>query len=112
MAGKLKTLYSCAQCGGQTPKWQGQCPHCGAWNSLVETLRSQRRPDGAPVYSTLTGLTLMVFYVFALQCISTVAVVRRETNSWKWPFLQWFYMGVLAWSLAFATKLIGHACGL
>ena len=45
----------------------------------------------------------MVFYVFALQCVSTVAVVRRETNSWKWPLFQWLYMGVLAWGLAFVT---------
>src|SRR6185369_3787706 len=50
-------------------------------NSLAKTLQNQRRPDGTPVYSALTAVTLMVFYVFALQCVSTVAVVRRETNS-------------------------------
>jgi ferrous iron transport protein B len=55
---------------------------------------------------------LMVFYVFALQCVSTVAVVRRETNSWKWPLFQWLYMGVLAWSLAFITWHVGHLLGL
>jgi ferrous iron transport protein B len=79
--------------------------------TLAQTLRDQQRPDGTPVYTTLTGVTLMVFYVFAMQCVSTVAVVRRETNSWKWPFFQWLYMGALAWGLAFLTyhggKLLG-----
>jgi len=70
---------------------------------LAKTLREQKRPDGSPVYTTLTAVSLMVFYVFALQCVSTVAVVRRETNSWKWPLFQWLYMGALAWVLAFIT---------
>ena len=56
-------------------------------------------------------MTLMVFYVLALQCVSTVAVVRRETNSWKWPVFQWVYMGVLAWALAFATYQGGRLLG-
>jgi ferrous iron transport protein B len=80
-------------------------------HTLAQTLREQRRPDGKPVFTTLVAVTLMVFYVFALQCVSTVAVVRRETNSWKWPFFQWLYMGILAWGLAFLTyhggKLLG-----
>ena len=80
-------------------------------SSLAHTLQLQRRPDGTPVYTALTGLTLMVFYVFALQCVSTVAVVRRETNSWKWPLFQWLYMGVLAWTLAFLTWHGGQLLG-
>jgi ferrous iron transport protein B len=80
--------------------------------ALTETLREQQRADGSPVYTTLTGVTLMVFYVFAMQCVSTVAVVRRETNSWKWPFLQWLYMGVLAWGLAFITYQGGRWLGM
>ena len=79
--------------------------------SLEQTLRDQEHPDGKPVYTTLVAVTLMVFYVFAMQCVSTVAIVRRETNSWKWPVFQWLYMGVLAWVLAFITyhggKLLG-----
>ena len=78
---------------------------------LVETLRAQRHPDGTRVYTALTGITLMVFYVLALQCASTVAIVRRETNSWKWPFFQWLYMGILAWSFAFITFHVGHLLG-
>ena len=70
---------------------------------LAQVLRQQKRPDGTPVYTTLTAVTLMVFYVLALQCVSTVAVVRRETNSWKWPLFQWVYMGALAWVFAFIT---------
>jgi ferrous iron transport protein B len=79
--------------------------------SLAQTLQAQKRPDGTPVYTPLTAITLMVFYVFALQCVSTVAIVRRETNSWKWPFFQWLYMGALAWGLAFATHVGGRLLG-
>ena len=80
--------------------------------SLAQTLQAQRRSDGTPVYTPLTAVTLMVFYVFALQCVSTVAIVRRETNSWKWPFFQWLYMGALAWGLAFITHMGGELLGL
>jgi ferrous iron transport protein B len=71
--------------------------------ALAQTLRMQTRPDGSPLYTPLLAVTLMVFYVFALQCASTVVVVRRETNSWKWPVFQWLYMSALAWILAFIT---------
>jgi len=80
--------------------------------TLAKTLRAQTRPDGTPVYTTLVAITLMVFYVFALQCASTVVVVRRETNSWKWPLFQWVYMGILAWGLAFITYQGGRWLGL
>ena len=80
-------------------------------SSLAQTLKAQRRPDGTSIYTPLTAITLMVFYVFALQCVSTVAIVRRETNSWKWPIFQWLYMGVLAWGLAFVTHLGGRLLG-
>jgi ferrous iron transport protein B len=78
---------------------------------LADTLREQTRPDGSRLYTPLLGITLMVFYVFALQCVSTVAVVRRETNSWKWPIFQWAYMGGLAWFLAFVTYQGGRLLG-
>jgi ferrous iron transport protein B len=80
-------------------------------SSLAKTLQAQKRPDGAMVYTPLTAITLMVFYVFALQCVSTVAIVRRETNSWKWPVFQWLYMGALAWGLAFLTYQLGRLMG-
>jgi ferrous iron transport protein B len=83
----------------------------GGKKNLAETLREQRRADGTRIYTILTGLTLMVFYVFALQCVSTVAIVRRETNSWKWPLFQWLYMGALAWAFAFVVYRSGRAMG-
>jgi ferrous iron transport protein B len=78
---------------------------------LSERLQEQTRPDGTLLYTTLTGLTLMVFYVFALQCVSTIAVVRRETNGWKWPAFQFGYMLGLAWGMAFAVRQVGLALG-
>ena len=77
----------------------------------MQTLQAQTRQNGSPLYTPLLAITLMVFYVFALQCASTVAVVRRETNSWKWPLFQWLYMGVLAWVLAFVTYQGGRWLG-
>ena len=74
-------------------------------------MKQEKRPDGSLVYTTLTGLTLMVFYVFAMQCVSTVAIVRRETNSWKWPVFQWVYMTALAWLLALVTYQGGRVLG-
>jgi ferrous iron transport protein B len=79
--------------------------------NLAQTLREQKRPDGTPIYTPLVAAALMVFYVFALQCVSTVAVVRRETNSWRWPVFQWAYMGALAWVLAFLTYQGGKLMG-
>ncbi|MFN7138668.1 MAG: ferrous iron transport protein B, partial [Limisphaerales bacterium] len=79
--------------------------------NLAENLRQQKREDGTLVFTPLVGITLMVFYVFALQCVSTVAIVRRETNSWRWPLFQWLYMGGLAWVFAFLTYQIGKALG-
>jgi DNA repair protein RadA/Sms len=52
---KAKTIYSCTECGGQTPKWQGQCPHCGAWNTLVETVAETAPAAGKNRYSALAA---------------------------------------------------------
>jgi ferrous iron transport protein B len=80
--------------------------------TLAESMRAQTREDGARLYTPLVAISLMVFYVFALQCVSTVAIVRRETNSWRWPVFQWLYMTALAWVFAFATYQIGRIIGL
>ena len=82
-----------------------------ATTSLAKTLREEKRADGTPAYTTLVGVSLMVFYVFALQCVSTIAVVRRETNSWKWPLFQLLYMTALAWGMAFITYQGGKLLG-
>lgn len=66
--------------------------------SVSERMAAEINPQtGAKVYTTATSLSLLIFYVFAMQCMSTLAVVRRETKSWKWPIIQFFYMGALAY---------------
>ena len=70
-----------------------------------ETLRSKmhaaKRADGSPVYTTATGYSLLIFYLLAMQCMSTLAIVKRETGSWKWPIIQLIYMTGLAYLLSF-----------
>ncbi|HET6990125.1 MAG TPA: ferrous iron transport protein B [Bacteroidia bacterium] len=66
--------------------------------NLNKRMKEERDPvTGRPVYTLATGISLMLFYAFAMQCMSTIAVVRRETKSWKWPVIQFTYMGVLAY---------------
>ena len=68
-------------------------------------------PDGRPLFTPLVCFSLMVFYVFAMQCMSTVAVVKRETNSWKWPLFQIAYMTGTAWLACFLLYQTGRALG-
>ena len=63
-------------------------------------MKAAVRPDGRPVYSLATGVSLMLFYVFAMQCMSTLAVVKRETRSWKWPIIQLIYMTGMAYVIS------------
>jgi ferrous iron transport protein B len=69
--------------------------------TLRDKMRAARRPDGSPVYTLASGLSLLVFYVFAMQCMSTMAIVKRETRSWKMPLIQFTYMLGLAYLSAF-----------
>ncbi len=78
---------------------------------LRTALRNARWPDGAPVFTALVCLTLMIYYVFAMQCMSTVAVVKRETNSWRWPLFQIAYMTGTAWLVCFVVYQTGRALG-
>jgi ferrous iron transport protein B len=64
---------------------------------LLDKMGREKRDDGTAVYSLATGVSLMVFYVFAMMCMATLAVVKRETKSWKWPIIQVVYMGGLAY---------------
>lgn len=64
---------------------------------LRQKLLNEKHSDGTPVYSLGSGISLMVFYVFAMQCMATLAVVKRETGSWKWAILQLVSFGVLAY---------------
>ena len=65
--------------------------------TLLERMSHQRNDLGKPVYTLASGISLMLFYAFAMQCMSTLAVVRRETKSWKWPLIQLVYMTALAY---------------
>lgn len=67
---------------------------------LRDKMNAARRPNGKPLYDLATGLSLMIFYLFAMQCMSTLAIVRRETRSWKWPLIQLFYMTGLAYIMS------------
>lgn len=69
--------------------------------TLRKKMEAAVRPDGSKVYNLATGLSLLVFYVLAMQCMSTLAVVKRETRSWKWPVIQLFYMTGLAYLMSF-----------
>jgi ferrous iron transport protein B len=71
--------------------------------NLSKALRDARNPDGTPAYTIATCLSLLVFFAFSLQCISTIGVARRETNSWKIPALMFSYMFAIAYSAAFAA---------
>ena len=72
-------------------------------SSLREKMQSQVDDEGKKVYSLATSVSLMMFYLFAMQCMSTLAVVKRETKSWKWPVFQFVYMTLLAYSISFIT---------
>jgi ferrous iron transport protein B len=78
---------------------------------LRQALLAARWPDGRVLFTPLVCFTLMVFYVFAMQCMSTVAVVRRETNSWRWPLFQIAYLTGTAWIISFIVYNGGRAFG-
>ena len=85
--GTMATLYSVEENNDDT--------------SLRQKMAAAKRKDGTKVYTLASGLSLMVFYVLAMQCMSTLAVVKRETRTWKWPIVQLVYMTVLAYVMSF-----------
>ena len=82
--GTMATLYSVGDNAADENK------------TLTEKMQSAVRSDGTKVYTLATGLSLLIFYVLAMQCMSTLAVVKRETKSWKWPMIQLGFMTTLA----------------
>ena len=82
--GNLATLYNIGSHGEEETR-------------IVERMEQERRPDGSRVFDLATGVSLLLFYAFAMQCISTVAIMRRETNSWRWTFIQIIFMTGLAY---------------
>ncbi len=75
-------------------------------STLRQKMNAAVRQDGTKVYNLATGLSLMVFYVLAMQCMSTLAVVKRETRSWKWPLIQLVYMTTLAYVMSWVVYTI------
>ncbi len=72
--------------------------------SLKNKMKMAKRADGTPVYTLASGVSLMIFYAFAMQCMSTLAIVKRETRTWKWPVFQLIYMT----GLAYLASLIAY----
>lgn len=87
--GTMATLYSVGEDNENT--------------SLRQKMQSAVHPDGTKVYTLATGISLMVFYVLAMQCMSTLAVVKRETKTWKWPVIQLVYMTFLAYVVSWVA---------
>ena len=101
MVSTMATIYNVEDAGGETV-------------NLKQAMRTDVDPKtGTPTYTLLVALALMVFYVFAAQCMATFAIVRQETNSWKWPIFMVAYMTALAYFGAMAVyqggKLLGFA---
>ncbi len=80
--------------------------------TITERLAAARRSDGTPVFTPATCLSLLVFYVLAMQCLPTQIVTRRETGSWRWPVFQFAYMSVLAYVGAWIAFQTARGLGL
>ncbi len=78
---------------------------------LRDTMLKEKWPDGTAVFTPLVCISLMAFYVLAMQCVSTIAVVRRETNSWRWPLFQLFYMTGAAYLASLVIYQTGRLLG-
>ena len=77
-----------------------------AEETIKNRMASEVRTDGKPLFNLASGISLMLFYAFAMQCMSTLAIVKKETNSWEWPMIQLFGMSILAYVIAFSTYQI------
>jgi len=77
-----------------------------AEETIKNRMASEVRANGQPLFNLASGISLMLFYAFAMQCMSTLAIVKKETNSWKWPMVQLFGMSLLAYIVAFSTYQI------
>ena len=84
----------------------------GSNNSLYHRLEASTHPDGTPVFTAAACLSLLVFYVLAMQCLPTQVITRRETGTWKWPLVQLGYMTALAYVAALVTYQSALVAGL
>lgn len=69
--------------------------------TLHSRMENEKRQDGSPFFDFKTSLSLILFYAFALQCMSTISIMKRETNGWKWPIIQLVVMSALAYLSSF-----------
>ena len=74
---------------------------------LIGAIRASKYPDGTPVYTIPVALSIMVFFALCAQCVSTLLVIQRETNSWRWPILSFSYMTLLAYFASMLTYQVG-----
>ncbi|MCK5796188.1 MAG: ferrous iron transporter B, partial [Deltaproteobacteria bacterium] len=77
--------------------------------TLRAKIRAERRADGHPLYSPLVGVSLIVFFMIAMQCLPTLAVVRQESASWRWPIFQLVYLSLLAYAASLTVYQVGRA---
>ncbi|MEC8831474.1 MAG: nucleoside recognition domain-containing protein, partial [Bacteroidota bacterium] len=68
--------------------------------TIKNRMAAELDENGQPLFNLASGISLMLFYAFAMQCMSTLAIVKRETNSWKWPMIQLGFMSVFAYIIA------------
>jgi ferrous iron transport protein B len=77
--------------------------------TLAQRLKSASWPDGSPVFALPMVFGLLIFYACCLQCAATLAVIRRETNSWRWPVFAWVYMTAIGYAGAALVFRLGGA---
>jgi len=99
VVGTLGTLYAVGEADEES-------------QTLRETLRNETRPDGSKVYNPLVAYALMVFVLLYIPCVAVIAVIKRETNSWRWPIFTIFYTTTIAWIVAFIVYQGGRLLGL
>jgi ferrous iron transport protein B len=92
--GTMATLYSVGEADDEDKK------------KLTEKMKAATLENGKPVFTLASGVSLMIFYALAMQCMSTLAVVKRETKSWKWPIVQFVYMTVLAYVISWLANIL------
>ena len=94
----LATIYSL----GEVDVEEGEAEQ----RTVITRLQEEMRPDGTPMFNLATGVSILLFFASAMQCISTFAIVRKETNSWKWAIIQWLFMTGFAYLSAFVAYQI------
>ena len=99
VVGTLGTLHSVGEADGES-------------ENLRQALQNQLRPDGSPLYNPLVAYSLMVFVLLYMPCVAVIAVIKRETNSWRWPIFTAFYTTAVAWITAFIVYQGGRLLGL